>query len=95
MTDVGWRKAMQQEIHALETNGTWVMEPLLPGKKDLGCKWIYNIKYHANGTIERLKARLVILGNHQVEGIDYTETFAPIAKMVTIRAFLAVAAAKN
>lgn len=95
MKDHGWREAMQKEIEALEGNGTWKMEELPPGKKALGCKWVYKIKYHADGTIERLKARLVIFGNHQVEGIDYNETFAPVAKMVTVRAFLSVAAAKN
>lgn len=95
MMDAGWREAMQHEIRALEANQTWVMERLPPGKKALGCKWIYKIKYHVNGSIERLKARLVILGNHQVEGIDYNETFAPVAKMVTVCVFWAVVAAKN
>lgn len=83
MTDSGWREAMQKEICALEANKTWVMEPLPLGNKAPRCKWIYKLKY-ANGSIERLKARLVLLGNHQVEGNDYNETFAPVAKMVTV-----------
>jgi hypothetical protein len=86
-----WRDAMRKEIEALENNGTWTIEDLPPGKKTIGCKWVYKIKYNSDGTIERHKARLVILGNNQVAGIDFNETFAPVAKMVSIRVFLAVA----
>lgn len=86
---------MQHEIQALENNGTWVVELLPPGKKALGCKWVYKIKYHSDGTVERFKARLVIFGNHQVEGVDYIETFAPVAKMVIVRMVLPVVATKD
>lgn len=93
--DAKWRLAMQQELEALESNGTWTLQPLPDGKKPLGCKWVYKMKHNSDGTIERYKARLVILGNHQVEGIDYTETFAPVVKMVTVRLVLVIAAAKK
>ncbi|KAK3005699.1 hypothetical protein RJ639_017625 [Escallonia herrerae] len=82
--DERWREAMQREIQALKNNETWEIEDLPPGKKALGCKWVYKIKYNSDGTVERNKARLVIFGNHQIEGIDYTDTFAPVAKMVTV-----------
>jgi len=76
-------------------NDMWVIDDLPLNKKTLGCKWVYKIKYHFDDTVERFKARLVIFGNHQVAGIDYTETFALVAKMTTVRVFLVVAAAKN
>ncbi|GKD42806.1 retrovirus-related pol polyprotein from transposon TNT 1-94 [Tanacetum coccineum] len=66
ITGPNWRDAMHKEIDALEKNGTWVLEDLPHGKKAIGCKWVYKIKYHFDGTIERYKARLVILGNNQV-----------------------------
>ena len=90
-----WKDAKKREIQALEENKTWTVEPLPLGKRAIGCKWVYKIKYNADETIERYKGCLVILGNKQVEGIDYTKTFAPVAKMVTIRTFLVVAGAKN
>ncbi|CAH9080033.1 unnamed protein product [Cuscuta epithymum] len=91
----GWRNAMRAEIQALENNSTWSLVPLPPGKRALGCQWVYKVKHKSDGTIERLKARLVIFGNRQIAGLDYTETFAPVAKMVTVRAFLAISATKH
>lgn len=79
----------------MENNGTWVVTDLPKGKKAIGSKWVYKIKYNSDSTVERYKARLVILGNNQVEGLDYKETFAPVAKMVTVRTVLSVAAAKK
>ncbi|GKC60790.1 retrovirus-related pol polyprotein from transposon TNT 1-94 [Tanacetum coccineum] len=93
--DKCWRSAMDSELKVLERNQTWTIEELPSNKKALGCKWVYKIKYKSDGTIERFKARIVILGNHQVVGIDYTETFIPVAKMVTVRVFLAVVASKQ
>nr|GEW67718.1 retrovirus-related Pol polyprotein from transposon TNT 1-94 [Tanacetum cinerariifolium] len=93
--DKRWRSAIDSELEAPEQNKTWMIEKLPPNKKDLGCKWVYKIKYKSDGTIERFKARSVILSNHQVAGVYYSETFAPITKMVTIRVFLAIVAAKQ
>lgn len=91
----GWRQAMAAEIRALEEQETWVLQELPAGKKALGSMWVYTEKRDEHGVLQRLKARLVCFGNHQVEGIDYNETFAPVAKMVTVRTFLAIAAIKK
>ncbi|KAL0457744.1 UNVERIFIED_CONTAM: Retrovirus-related Pol polyprotein from transposon RE1 [Sesamum latifolium] len=88
-------EAMQKEIDALEMNNTWEISTLLPGKNTVGCSWIYKTKLKPDGSIERYKARLVAKGFSQVEGMDYNDCFAPVAKSITIRLFLAVAAARN
>jgi len=63
-------------------------------KKNIRCKWVYGVKYESDGTIERYKVCLVIRGDHQIEGFDYNETFAPVAKMTSAHYFLAVDIAK-
>ncbi|CAL1405320.1 unnamed protein product [Linum trigynum] len=90
-----WRDAMQAEVTTLEANGTWSLVFLPPGKRTIDCKWVYKIKYNPDGSIERFKARLVAKGFTQVEGLDYHDTFAPVAKLVTVRCLLAVAVSKG
>ncbi|RVW87656.1 Retrovirus-related Pol polyprotein from transposon RE1 [Vitis vinifera] len=85
LRDENCRKAINEEMQALEKNENWDIVELPKGKKTVGCKWIFTIKYKAAGTIERYKARLVVKGLTKTYGIDYQETFALVAKMNTIQ----------
>lgn len=88
--DPAWVQAMNLELQALESNGTWEITNLPPRRKAIDSKWMYKTKYNSDGSIERLKARLVILGCRQKFGIDYGETFAHVAKLTTVRTLLAI-----
>lgn len=95
LIDPDWKKAVQDEINALVKNGTWTVTKLPTGKKPVGCKWIFTIKHKADGSIDRFKARLVAKGFTQSYGIDYQETFAPVAKLNTIRVLFSLAANRD
>ena len=79
-----WQEAMAAEIVALEVNNTWTLTPLPANKHPIGCKWVHKIKYSSDGSIKRYKAQLVAKGFTKKEGVDYTKTFSPMAKLVLL-----------
>jgi hypothetical protein len=85
-----WDTTMNEEYCSLMENDTWDLVPLPKERKLVRCKWVYGTKYASDGSVERHKARLVAKGFSQVEGIDYNETFAPVAKMSSIRLVLSL-----
>jgi hypothetical protein len=89
-----WELAMKDEMDSLMTNQTWELTELPAGKKALHNKWVYRIKGEHDGS-KRYKARLVVKGFQQKEGIDYTDIFSPVVKMTTIRLVLRIVAAEN
>ncbi|CAL1401437.1 unnamed protein product [Linum trigynum] len=86
---------MQHEIKALIKNQTWDVVNLPIGKKPIGNKWVYKTKFESDGSLDRLRARLVAKGNSQQEGVDFQDTFALVIKMTTVRTFLAIASMRN
>lgn len=90
-----WRTAMDMEIQAIERNNTWELTDLLKSANKIGVKWVYKTKLKENGEVDKLKARLVAKGYVQQQGIDYTEIFAPVARMDTVRMIVALEAQKG
>uniref|UniRef100_A0A2N9FLT4 Integrase catalytic domain-containing protein n=1 Tax=Fagus sylvatica TaxID=28930 RepID=A0A2N9FLT4_FAGSY len=94
-SDPLWQQAMKEELDALLKTGTWDLVDLPAGKSAIGCKWVYKIKTRSDGTVDRYKARLVTKGFTQEYGIDYEETFAPVARFSSVRTLIAVSASRH
>ena len=90
--DASWRRAMQEEMDAIESNSTWYLTTLPQGHRAIGLKWVYKVKKDAHGAVLKHKARLVAKGYVQRHGVDYEEVFAPVARLESIRLLLAIAA---
>jgi len=92
VVDEKWKKAMDEEIAAIERNNTWELSELPQGARPIGVKWVFKKKMNAQGEIERYKARLVAKDYRHREGIDYAEVFATVTGMETVRLLIFVAA---
>eukprot|EP00253_Pinus_taeda_P006709 PITA_06709 len=90
-----WDAALNEEYRSLLKNDTWDLVPLPKIRKLVRCKWVYRTKYGPDGKVDKHKSRLVDKGFSQVEGIDYTETFSPVAKINSIHLVLSLAASSK
>nr|KAJ0189684.1 hypothetical protein LSAT_V11C800438810 [Lactuca sativa] len=90
-----WKEAINDEMDSIMGNGTWELADLPKGRRPIGSKWIFKKKYHPDGSISAYKARLVAKGYRQREGIDYFDTYAPVARISSIRTLIAISALKG
>ncbi|XP_070681771.1 uncharacterized mitochondrial protein AtMg00820-like [Malus domestica] len=93
--DKAWKEAMEAEIETIENNGTWELVERPADKPVIGVKWVFKTKLNLDGTVQKHKARFVAKGYAQKPGIDYNETFAPVAWLDTIRTLIALATQKG
>ena len=90
-----WKEAINDEVASILQNHTWELVDLPPGSKPLGYKWIFKKKMKADGSIDKYKARLVIKGYKQKEGLDYFDTYSPVTRISSILMLIAIAAIHN
>uniref|UniRef100_A0A2N9IQH4 Reverse transcriptase Ty1/copia-type domain-containing protein n=1 Tax=Fagus sylvatica TaxID=28930 RepID=A0A2N9IQH4_FAGSY len=86
---------MQAEMDVLQANQTWELVPLPSGEKTVGCKWVFTVKYLADGSVDRYKAHLVAKGFTQIPSKDFGATFAPVAKLTSVRLLVSLAASHS
>ena len=92
--DPKWIEAMKEELRMIQKNQTWILVDKPNHKKPIGVKWVFRTKLNFDGSVNEYKARLVVKGYAQQFGVDFSETFAPVARLDTIRLLLALAAQK-
>jgi hypothetical protein len=90
-----WLAAMDKELTSLHKHDTWTLSPVPAGRSAISTKWIFKTKYNADGSICKHKARLVVRGFTQKEGIDFTECYAPVARHTSLRVLLSIAASDD
>ena len=95
LSDNDWILAMEEELNQFTRNDVWTLVPRPKNKSIIGTRWVFRNKLNEDDKVIRNNARLVAQGYNQQEGIDFTETFAPIARLEAIRILLAFAAHKN
>ncbi|KAF5477507.1 hypothetical protein F2P56_004141 [Juglans regia] len=90
-----WLAAMEDELRALTHNQTWELVPRPSATNVVGSKWVFWIKYHSDGSIDRFKELLVAKGYTQLYGLDFNDTFSPVVRASTVRIVLSIAISRG
>ena len=90
-----WMTAMQEEMSSMDKNNVWELVDLSPGRKTIGNKWVLKVKRKEDGSIDKYKARLLVKGYTQREGIDYEDTFSLVVRFASICLILSIVAKQD